>query len=159
MNIIIKSKNKKYIIKIDPEDIGTLKDKNIWLAFRDNKPMSVRVADRGDKKGTILSRYLLNPPKNMVVDHINRNPLDNRRENMRICTQMENTRNKTKQSNNTSGIPSVEWQKDANMWRVRVKYLGNKIHIGYFKNKLEAGYVRDQVIMQLHGEYAKTYII
>lgn len=158
---MVNNKHGQHIIKLDDKDLVALIDKNIRVSCNKTtrRPQAVLITEKGDKNGKILSRILLSPPKNMVVDHINRNPLDNRRSNLRVCTQRQNTRNKTKQRNNTSGIPSVEWQKDANMWRVRLKYLGNKVHIGYFKNKSEAGYVRDQAIIQLHGEFAKTYTI
>lgn len=147
-------------ILVDDDIYEMVKDKLVWVSRGQKKePVSVRISERGDKNGVTLSRLIMKPPKGMIVDHLSRDVLDNRRVNLRICTQAENTRNKTIQSNNTSGIPSVRWQKDANMWRVRIKYLGNKIHIGYFKNKIEAGYVRDQITMQLHKEFARTYII
>ena len=41
-----------------------------------------------------LHREIMNPPEGMVIDHKNHNPLDNRRDNLRICTQAENTRNR-----------------------------------------------------------------
>lgn len=47
-----------------------------------------------DKKKLRLHRYIMNCPRNLVVDHINGNALDNRLENLRICTQRENTRNR-----------------------------------------------------------------
>ena len=50
---------------------------------------------------------LMNPPNGMVVDHIKRNPYDNRLENLRIVTSQENSRNRTKGSSNTSGIVGV----------------------------------------------------
>ena len=50
---------------------------------------------------------LMNPPNGMVVDHIKRNPYDNRLENLRIVTSQENSRNRTKESANTSGIVGV----------------------------------------------------
>ena len=50
---------------------------------------------------------LMNPPNGMVVDHIKRNPYDNRLENLRIVTSEENSRNMSKPSTNTSGIVGV----------------------------------------------------
>lgn len=48
-------------------------------------------------KEVYLHRYIMNPPDDMTIDHINHDPLDNRRENLRICTQAENNKNKRSQ--------------------------------------------------------------
>lgn len=160
---VINTRTTKYTserIIVDDDVYEIIKDKYIWLGRdKDGTPRNVRVSEKGDPSGKTLSRMIMNPPKGMVVDHISRDVLDNRRSNLRVCTQAENTRNKAIQSNNTSEIPSVRWQKDAKKWRVRIKYLGTKIHIGYFNDKEEAGYVRDQVVLQLHGDYARTYVL
>lgn len=79
-----------------------------------------------DKKRVYLNlaRFLMNCPQNLTIDHINRNPLDNRRKNLRICTQFINNLNK---GNNTSGCVGVTWDKSKNKWRtfINAKYLGH----------------------------------
>lgn len=45
-------------------------------------------------RGVLLHRFLLQPPADMVVDHLNHDPLDNRRSNLRVCTQRENCQNR-----------------------------------------------------------------
>lgn len=64
-----------------------------------------------------LHRFITNCPKGLVVDHINRNPADNRRCNLRICTQFENNKNR---SNNTSGITGVTWRSRSKKWRATI---------------------------------------
>lgn len=83
----------------------------------------------------LLHRYLLNPPSNMTVDHINRNPLDNRRCNLRICTQFENNQN---QKSNTSGKVGVSYIKTENKWLAFIKVNGKQIRLGRFKNYNDA---------------------
>lgn len=122
----------------------------------------VFTTDRGGlKQGRqkALHWFVLPKEKGLVTDHINGDKLDNRLINLRYCTNNENVRNRKVQTNSTSGIPGVTHRGRWNAWRVRVKLDGIRYHIGDYKDKLEAGYIRDQVAMQLHGEFAKTYII
>lgn len=106
-----------------------------------------------------LHHFVLPKVKGMSVDHINGNKLDNRSSNLRYCTNNENVRNRKVQTNSTSGIPGVTHRGKWNVWRVRVKLDGIRYHIGDFKDKLEAGYVRDQVALQLHKDFTRTYVI
>lgn len=75
-----------------------------------------------------LHRYIMNCPDNMVVDHINQNRVDNRKCNLRICTQQENNWNKSLLKTNTSGVTGVVWDKSRNKWMARIE-VDKKIYI------------------------------
>ena len=92
--------------------------------------------------------------KDMVVDHINRNKLDNRKANLRTSTRRENTINKSVQSNNTSNIPGVSWRKDRNKWRAYITVNGKQISLGMFKDKEEAVKARKEGEREYFGEFA-----
>jgi len=64
----------------------------------------------------------MNPNDDMVIDHINRHTFDNRIDNLRIVTNQENSRNRTKQHNNMSGIAGVSKRKinGNDYWRVTI---------------------------------------
>lgn len=82
-----------------------------------------------------LHRFLMNCPKNMYVDHINGNRFDNRKSNLRICTNQENNFNRTAQDNNTSGSKGVWFDKSRHKWAVEIKYNNKKIYIGRYEDK------------------------
>ena len=88
----------------------------------------------------LLHRLLMKPPRNMVIDHINRNPLDNRRINLRICTVDENNRNLSLRKNNTSGNMGVYYKPDKKNkpWVAQKYYRGAWLPIKLFKTKEEA---------------------
>ena len=70
------------------------------------------VRSKIDNKEIMLHRFILDVPDNKIVDHINRNPSDNRLENLRLCDNIENTRNKSLNSKNTSGVMGVSKNQD-----------------------------------------------
>lgn len=65
--------------------------------------------------------------KNIQVDHINGNRLDNRKSNLRLCCNQENSFNKYKNSNNTSGYKGVYYDKERDKWRASIQYNGKSI--------------------------------
>ncbi len=87
-----------------------------------------------------IHRLLMNPPKDMEIDHINRNKLDNRRENLRICTQQQNLQNKGILKNNTSGYTGV--YKRNNKWCARININKKQINLGTFDTFEEAKQAR-----------------
>ena len=78
-----------------------------------------------------MHRYLLNPPRGLTIDHINRNPLDNRKCNLRVCTQFINNQN---QSHNTSGKVGVSYCKRDKMYKSYIKVNGKQISLGMYKD-------------------------
>lgn len=119
----------------------------------------VRVATVIKGKTTYLSRMIMKAPKDMFVDHINNNPLDNRRDNLRICTNAQNTYNVRKGKNNTSGYKGVVWAKWANKWRAYLKYNYKTIPLGYFSTKEEAALAYNEKAKELHGEFANLNMV
>ena len=100
-----------------------------------------------------LHRIIMDDPEDFVVDHINRNPLDNRRENLRIVTQQENCMNLTISKNNKSGVPGVCWDKDANKWKAEIRYKYKKINLGRFEKLEDATKARKDAEIKYFGEF------
>ena len=76
------------------------------------------------------------PKKN--IDHINGNGIDNRIKNLRDASQQENLRNARMQSNNSSGVRGVSFDRRRQVWLARIKISGKSKHLGYFTNFDEA---------------------
>jgi hypothetical protein len=95
----------------------------------------------------------MNPKINMYVDHINKNGLDNRKENLRICTNYQNLWNSKLYKSNTSGYKGVYWCKHYNKWHTRIKVCGKQKHIGYFKDIIEAKEAYIKAAKQYFGEF------
>lgn len=89
-----------------------------------------------------------------LVDHKNRNGIDNRRENLRIVTPSLNSYNRKKAINNTSGYRGVSWNKGVCKWvSIFTKDKKHK-HIGCFKNAVEAAKEYDIAVLKYRGEDA-----
>lgn len=66
------------------------------------------------------------------LDHINRNPSDNRIVNLRVATRSEQMHNAGMLKNNTSGVKGVSWHKASKKWHVRIWFNGKCKSFGYF---------------------------
>ncbi len=67
-----------------------------------------------------MHRFILNPSKDEFIDHINRDRIDNRKSNLRICTKTENNRNKTHSKRSKTWIKWVYFNKKINKFVVQV---------------------------------------
>lgn len=109
----------------------------------------------GKRLSMKMHREILKTPDNMTTDHINGNKLDNRKENLRICTQAENTRNRPADRNSTSGYKGVSWNNRLSKWICQIKANGKSRHLGVFSNPEEAAKVYDAEAIVLFGSFAK----
>ena len=92
-----------------------------------------------------------------IVDHIDRNSLNNRLENLRELTNGENTRNAEKHRTSINGTPSskykgVSWSKRHKKWSAYVRINNRKKHLGYFLNEDDAGQAVNDKIRELNLE-------
>jgi hypothetical protein len=87
-------------------------------------------------------------------DHINRNTLDNRRNNLRKATHGQNQHNQRKRCNNSSGYIGVSWDKRKNKWRAYVSLNRKQTFLGYFDSAEQAAHARDDAATKMHGQFA-----
>lgn len=108
---------------IDKEDVDRIR-KIRWCA----RPTRWGACYVASAQSVLLHRFLMGPNNPQIIDHINRNPLDNRKSNLRFCTHSENSKNRTKKPT------FIYWYAPTSRWVVRIK----KKHIGYFVNRDDA---------------------
>lgn len=132
---------------VSKEDKDRVK-KNKWYLTKNGYVAS----DTRDKRSLYLHRFILSGVEE--VDHINRNRLDCRRENLRPCTRSENIRNGSKRNTNTSGIVGVSWDKGKNKWVARIVCNYKQIVLGRFEYIEDATLARRQAERVYFGEFA-----
>ena len=147
--------SKKYGIKkaiIDNEDVKRCREIK-WYYAKNKDSEYIEGTYKGNK--IKLHRYLLNvTEKQILIDHINRNTLDNRKLNLRLATNRENSFNRSVRSDNKSGYPGIDFKN--NKWRAKIKYNGITIHLGYFINKDEAILNRQLAEQYLFKEFSPS---
>jgi len=91
-----------------------------------------------------------------AVDHIDRDPSNNRWTNLRESTIPQNGWNRPKQRNNTSGFKGVTWHVAKQKWQAQINHLGKYIHLGRFVTLEEAAKAYERAAKTLHGEFVCT---
>ena len=144
------------ILWVDDEDYPEMSKHN-WQGMLAGKYYVVRSSYK-PRRSYRAHRVIMGvtDPK-VQVDHINGNPLDNRRCNLRICSQSENLRNKSKYSSNTSGFKGVSFRKDRkhpDRFRAYITLNLKRHYLGYFLTAEDAAHAYDDKAMELFGEFA-----
>jgi len=112
---------------------------------------------RQSKRTTIWMHKVLCPcDEGYIVDHKNRNTLDNRKKNLRPATDSQNGANSKRSKSNTSGLKGVTWQKKANKWQAQVMVNRKHLYLGLFDDKFEAAKAYDSKAREVWGDFAAT---
>lgn len=156
---------------VDDEDYDLVKD----ISWQYHDWRNGNVAARGTVSKTFdgkkwfrqeyMHRYIMDAPAGMHVDHINHNTLDNRRENLRVCTPQENSWNQRTQDSyggkkkiskyrGVSQRKSTKNGKTYVYWIGQVRQDGELHNLGNFKTELEAARAYDEFVLEHRGEYA-----
>jgi len=158
--------DKKYPVLVDFEDLQKLiKLNSKWIIFKHGDLFYVRTNHYGhDENGKyklletiLLHRFLLNCTKgdNTIIDHVNHDGLDNRRNNLRIVSKAQNDLyRKSRNSNNKSGYRNVFWNTGAGKWEVSLSKNYKRVYCEQFDDVDEAGAAAQEARLKYYGEYA-----
>jgi len=144
----------EYQAIIDTADFDLVSIYNWYPSIRKYKNTRKCYAIAVSKKKMIsMSRLIMKAPRNLEVDHINGDSLDNRRCNLRLATRFENARNVKLRSDNRTGYKGVTPFNGGYAARIEV----NKIAftIGVFATAIEAAKAYDDVAKKLHKEFCR----
>lgn len=151
--IPVKLTNKKAstFALVDDEDFDTL-SKIGWFSRDGYAAYTKREFVGGPPVTVLMHRLVMRAKKGQTIDHINRNKLDNRKQNLRFCSQMENTWNTGKRVTATSGHQGVSWHKASQAWRARIQTAGKRIELGSFGSKEEASLAYENMKSKLRPD-------
>lgn len=144
---------------IDVEDISRVSNYKWRLVKGGTDRSKCEGVLTGNGKGTYtnsLHRHIMNCPECMYVDHINGNRFDNRKSNLRICTNQENNFNVVKRISNTSGYKGVWYDKTRDKWVSEIKYNNKKVFIGRYSVIEQAAFARLYAEFLLQKEYVSN---
>lgn len=153
--MFIKAYYKGYPIEIlvDEQDLNFVVKPH--LMKQKNNKLRIDVVYKGHRE--YLHRVVLGVTgQKVIVDHINGDPLANRRINLRLATDSQNVCNKTKSRNNTSGYKGVWKRNDGRRkcWVAEIVHNGIDIKIGSFYTKEDAAKAYNTFAIKFHKEFA-----
>jgi hypothetical protein len=152
--------NGKYYTMVDDIDYKYL-SKRKWQYTKSNSNTVYVVGwekDENNKDRRILMhRIIMDANKGIVVDHKNGNGLDNRRQNLRICTHSQNMANRSISTRNTSGYKGVMYHPNHSTkspWLATICFQGKSVAIGLFETPQAAARAYNAKAKELFGEFA-----
>lgn len=106
-----------------------------------------------------MHRVIMNTPLDKECDHINGDRLDNRKENLRVCTHAQNCYNKVKKPNTTSKYRGVYFESQTKKWCARAQKNKKQHYLGLFITEEEAALAYNQKARELFGEFARLNVV
>lgn len=143
---------------LDEQDFTVLRSKTLHLNNEGYVQFSIQQSVNPYRyKHVRVHRFIMRPAKGFVVDHINGDPLDNRRKNLRVCTSTENTRNqRTEKNKQSSGRVGVNFFVKQNCWQARITHNRRSINLGNWKTQDLAEAARIGAEKALWGNFAPS---
>jgi hypothetical protein len=138
---------------VDDEDFDSLSLFNWYISSKGYVRRNKNAGSRVGRTTINMARQILNAPETHQVDHINNDKLDNRKDNLRLVGNSENSQNKI-QSNNSTGYKGVSVHKATGRFVAQIGYNSKRHHLGLFDNAEDAARAYDKVATEFFGSNA-----
>lgn len=142
---------------IDKEDIDLIQQYK-WH-YRKSGRTNGRNGYAESKKGVFMHNLIINKVGNLVIDHINRNGLDNRRSNLRLVTKQQNHHNFPKKGHNKYRGVQLKPNLKLNPWEVILKYNKKVVFNKTFATAEEGAKAYNEQAIKYYGDVAQLNII
>jgi HNH endonuclease/AP2 domain len=142
---------RQHVAHVDDSDYELVSGYN-WVPFKDRNATYARrrwFAD-GHHRYQFMHNLILGA---VGVDHVDRDGLNNRRENLRCASNAQNQANRRCQAH-SSAYKGVFWAADRNAWRASIRVDGRTRHLGQFDDEHAAAQAYDVAAREFHGDFA-----
>jgi hypothetical protein len=137
---------------VDPDDYQKLVEYPWLLCDSETGQYALRLAGR---QIISMHRVIMNAPRGSIVDHEDRNGLNNTKINLRFATRSQNNCNiRRRTKTKTSKYKGVSFASKIKKWRAQIKYNETTKHLGYFDNEEDAARAYDEAAKIYHGQFA-----
>lgn len=141
---------------VDDDDYSLVAPHSWRAAVCSRRKRISGVLAKGNGKPILIHRLILGVADGEIVDHKDRNPLNNTRGNLRICSQMQNMRNRGIARHNKCGLKGVYADERRRRWRAEIRVDRRRICLGSYATKELAAEAYDRAAIRYHGEFAVT---
>jgi hypothetical protein len=142
-----------YSVIVDREDYEKVMQKGPWRRHGTTGNIYFSHAYGYKPEFIYLHRMLIDAPRGKLVDHVNGDTLDNRKENLRVCTKSENSRNQKGRA--VSGLKGAYFHKKNQKWHSSIRVGTKTINLGYFDTAEEAHRAYCKAAKEHYGEFAR----
>lgn len=153
MNIELTQDKYALVDRVDYDKLSSYK----WCARREGN--TYYAARKENYKPIKMHIDILGHEEGKIIDHINGNGLDNRRENLRFATYSENGMNRKNNANSSSKYKGVGWHKKNNNWQARITVNGKLKYLGSFQDERGAASAYNTAAEEYFGEFAQLNVI
>lgn len=156
----IQVNNGKLFAMVDDFDFDRVSAYKWFVSAKRTYPFSKKWVN-GKRITFSMHRFILELPKNsFFVDHIDRNPLNNLRSNLRLCNSSQNQANKLRKTKKTSGnFKGVYFRKNKNAFVSEITCMRKRHYLGLFRSEIDAARAYNDMAIKLFGEFALLNLI
>lgn len=148
-SIIIKEGVEAFVDDEDYEYLSQMK----WSLMANGYAICGRKIQGIDKKSNMMHRLVINAKKGQIVDHIDRNRINNTKQNLRFVSIEQNCHNSSKRKNAKNKFKGTVYRERVNAYESRCKMFGKHNNLGTYKTEIAAAYAYNKKALELSPDY------